>query len=74
MIKHRIGKPYVRRLKQSDTPATTQAKSAIDYLNHPDNHLKDAKAYAVCLRGLPEVFQVSLSKRQLIKLMNAAIL
>ncbi|HEC8328503.1 TPA: hypothetical protein RG647_RS09015 [Providencia rettgeri] len=74
MIKHRIGKPYVRRLKQRDTPATTQAKSAIDYLNHPDNHLIDTKAYAVCLRGLPEVFQVSLSKRQLIKLMNAAIL
>lgn len=74
MIKHRIGKPYVRRLKQGDTPATTQAKSAIDYLNHPDNHLNEAKAYAVCLRGLSEVFQVSLSKRQLIKLMNAAIL
>lgn len=74
MIKHRIGKPYVRRLKQSDTPSTTQAKSAIDYLNHPDNHLNEAKAYAVCLRGLSEVFQVSLSKRQLIKLMNAAIL
>ncbi|XVH58375.1 hypothetical protein RYX27_19445 [Providencia hangzhouensis] len=74
MIKHRIGKPYVRRLKQSDIPATTQAKSAIDYLNNPDNHLKEAKEYAVCLRGLPEVLQVSLSKRQLIKLMNAAIL
>ncbi|WP_272666155.1 hypothetical protein, partial [Providencia sp. PROV110] len=74
MIKHRIGKPYVRRLKQGDIPATTQAKSAIDYLNNPDNHLKEAKAYAVCLRCLPEVFHVSLSKRQLIKLMNAAIL
>ncbi|ENN8375854.1 hypothetical protein AB7V85_08970 [Providencia rettgeri] len=74
MIKHRIGKPYVRRLKQGDIPATTQAKSAINYLHHHDNHLRDTKAYAVCLRGLPEVFQVSLSKRQLIKLMNAAIL
>lgn len=74
MIKHRIGKPYVRRLKQGDIPATTQAKSAIDYLRHPDNHLQESKAYAVCLRGLSEVFQVSLSKRQLIKLMNAAIL
>ncbi|MDL9989495.1 hypothetical protein [Providencia rettgeri] len=74
MIKHRIGKPYVRRLKKSDTPVTTQAKCASEYLESNKSILANDPMYTIGMRGTNEVFLVSPFKRQLVKVMRDTLL
>lgn len=72
MIKYRIGRPYVRRLKNNDIACNADVQQSIDYLRDPGNHLNHCNAYAICGRGQREVFLVSLSKRHLMKIMREA--
>lgn len=70
MIKHRIGKPYVRRLKQSDIPVTASAIWVTEYLKNNKSTLTNETMYAIGMRGTSEVFLVSPFKRQLVKAMR----
>ncbi|MEQ5201604.1 MULTISPECIES: hypothetical protein [Providencia] len=70
MIKHRIGKPYVRRLKRGDIPVTAAAEWASEYFKNNKSALANKTMYAIGMRGTNEVFLVSPFKRQLVKAMR----
>ncbi|HGN1931998.1 hypothetical protein ABN115_13500 [Providencia rettgeri] len=70
MIKHRIGKPYVRRLKQGDIPVTAAAEWAAEYLENNKGDLANEPMYAIGMLGTNEVFLVSPFKCQLVKAMR----
>ncbi len=73
MSKYRFGKPYVRCLRPDDVPESEQAEWAIRYINNPNRHLSTTKAYAVCMHGFKGVFQISLCKRSLMRLVKMAL-
>lgn len=74
MIKHRIGKPYVRRLKQGDIPVTASAIWVTEYLKNNKITLANETMCAIGMRGTNEVFLVSPFKRQLVKAMRDTLL